>query len=287
MAHGCQFSESVILIQQSGLCIRETYEVKFGFAYRIALMLAITLVAGTALTSVLSLHKFERILADLLTSRFEFVANNLRSSVETQMDLGLSLEHLENINEEMEALNLNDEQILSIEIFDGNGTVIFSTDPSFIGDLVAEDWIFSWQVNRGKSSWSMLERDAGVVGVGLQNNLNQDVGSIALRYSRNFLDQSVTEQLERLLLLVGMVALVMTVLSILGCTTLLKSYFRDWHNMRQALADISMQNRASERLHEANLRHPEFENFSTSTFNAYDSLDSATDELRKLDEEAV
>ncbi len=250
-------------------------------------MLAITLVAGTALTSALSLHKFERILADLLTSRFEFVANNLRDRIETQMDLGLMLKNLENINEEMEALHLNDEQILSIEVFDENGTVIFSTDPSFVGDLVAENWVFSWQVNRGRSSWSILEKDAGVVGVGLQNNLNQNVGSIALRYSREFLDQNVTEQMERLLLLVGMVALVMTVLSVFGCTTLLKRYFQDWRNMREALADIGSQKNDSDSLAEANMRHPEFRAFSASAFDAFDTLDSATNELRRLDEESV
>ncbi len=260
---------------------------KLGFAYRIALMLALTLVTGTAMTTVLSLHKFERILADLLTSRFEFVANNLRHDIETQMDLGLVLANLENINEEMETLLLDDEQILSIEIFDESGTVIFSTDPSFIGDLVAEDWIFFWQVNRDKSSWSLLEKDAGVVGAGLKNNLNQDVGSIALRYSREFLDQKVDEQLERLLFLVGVVAVVMTVLSVLGCTLLLRRYFKDWANMSEALTDISSQNRDSPNLADANSRHPEFEEFSTSVFEAFDSIESATGEIRKLDEEAV
>ncbi len=260
---------------------------KLGFAYRIALMLALTLVAGTAMTTVLSLHKFERILADLLTSRFEFVANNLRLDIETQMDLGLTLANLEDINEEMESLLLEDEQILSIEIFDESGTVIFSTDPSFIGDLVAEDWIFSWQVNRNKSSWSLLEKDAGVVGAGLQNNLNQDVGSIALRYSRVFLDQSVNQQFERLLFLVGVVAVVMAVLSVLGCALLLRGHFKDWANMREALVDINSQNRDGPSLAEANSRHPEFEEFSTSVFEALDTLDSATSEIRKLDEEAV
>ena len=259
---------------------------KLGFAYRIALMLALTLVAGTAMTTVLSLHKFERILADLLTSRFEFVANNLRLDIETQMDLGLVLANLENINEEMVNL-LDDEQILSIEIFDESGTVIFSTDPSFIGDLVAENWLFLWQVNRNKSSWSLLEKDAGVVGAGLKNNLNQDVGSIALRYSREFLDQSVDQQLERLLVLVGVVAAVMAVLSVLGCALLLRSYFKDWANMSEALADINSQNRDSPNLAEANSRHPEFEEFSTSVFEAIDSMDSATSDIRKLDEEAV
>ena len=260
---------------------------KFGFTYRIALVLALTLVAGTALTSILSLHKFERVLADLLTSRFEFVANDLRLKIETQMDLGLALANLENVNDELSELLLNDEQILSIEVFDDTGTVLFSTDPSFVGDLVAEDWIFSWQVNWGKSSWSMLENDAGIVGVGLQNNLNQNVGSIALRYSRVFLDQSIVQQVERLLVISGVVAIAMMLFSLFGCAGLLKSYFQDWKNMREALTDIRHRDRNSANLIEANARHPEFEQFSTAALDALDALDSATDELRRLDEDTV
>lgn len=259
---------------------------RLGFAYRIALVLALTLVVGTALTSVLNLHKFERILADMLTSRFEFVANDLRHRIETQMDLGLALVSLENINDELEALLVDDEQILSIEIIDDNGTVVFSTDPSFVGDLVAEDWIFTWQFNRA-TTWSMLETNAGVVGVGLQNNLNQNVGSIALRYSREFLDQSVLLQLERLFVIAVVIALAVIVLSIVGCTALLRGYFQDWKIMREALADIHTQNRGSASLLEANSRHPEFESFSDAALDAMESIDSATGELRRLDEEAV
>ena len=57
--------------------------------------------------------------------------------------------------------------------------------------------------------------------------------------------------------------------------------------MSEALADVNSQNRDSTNLAEANSRHPEFEEFSTSVFEAFDSIDSATSEIRKLDEEAV
>lgn len=257
---------------------------KLGFAYRIALVLALTAVAGTTLTSVLSLHKFERILADLLTSRFEFVVNDFRHRIETQMDLGLPLANLVNTSDELDELLSQDGQILSVEVFDETGNVLFSTDPSFVGDLVSEDWMFAWQVSRGKKTWSMLETDAGVVGVGLQNNLNQDVGSIALRYSRQFLDESVNQQFERLLIMGIVVAVAMMLFSLLGCSTLLRGYFQDWKNMREALADIRLDKRDSQNLIEANNRHPEFEDFSNLAFEAMDSLDSATSELRRLDE---
>ena len=256
-----------------------------GFAYRIAFLLALVLLGGTALTSVLGLNKFENVMATLLTSRFEFVANDLRNKIQTQMDFGLLLNNIENVNEQMEQLTLDDEQIISIEVFDETGSVLFSTDPSFIGDLVSEEWVFLWEVSGGKASWSVLENDAVVVGVGLRNNLDQDVGSVALRYSRVFLDQSVTEQIRSLLLYGLIVAACVILLSFFGCAILLRGSFRDWRNMREALRDIMDRNRDTESIREASGRHPEFAMFARSSLDAMDELDTATRKISQLDED--
>ena len=258
-----------------------------GFASRIAIVLAVILGAGAAMTGVLSIHKFERTFADLLTSRFQFVVNDVRQRIETQMDLGLALVNLENVTEELEAYLRNDEQILSIEVFEETGTVLFSTDPSFVGDLVSEDWVIAWRTNRGKTLWSALENDAGVVGVPLRNNLNQDVGSLALRYSREFLDHSVSEQIERLLLVGVAIGIIMVLLSFFGCAALLRSASQDLKIMGSAMEDISKRNKDSTALQKTLARHPEFVAFSDSVISAQDTLDSATKEIRQLDEEAI
>ena len=74
---------------------------KLGFAPKIAVALALVLVAGVTMTGILSVYKFERTLANLLTSRFLFVVNDIRQKVETQMDLGLPLVDLQGVTEEL------------------------------------------------------------------------------------------------------------------------------------------------------------------------------------------
>ncbi len=258
-----------------------------GFASRIAIVLAVILGAGAAMTGVLSIHKFERTFADFLTSRFQFVVNDVRQRIETQLDLGLALVSLENITEEMEAYLRSDEQILSIEVFDETGTVLFSTDPSFVGDLVSEDWVITWRSNRNKALWSALESDAGVVGVPLRNNLSQDVGSLALRYSREFLDRSVSEQIERLLLVGVAVGIVIVLLSFFGCSALLRGASQDLKIMGSAMEDITKRKKDSTVLQKTLARHPEFAAFSDSVLGAQDTLDSATKEIHQLDEETI
>lgn len=260
---------------------------KVGFAHRISFVLAIVLVAGAVMTGVLNVYKFERTLANLLTSRFLFVVNDIRQKIETQMDLGLPLIDLQNVSEELHAYLLIDQQIMSIEVFDETGNVLFSTDPSFVGDLVSENWILLWRANRGNVMWSTLESDAGVVGIPLRNNLNQDVGSLALRYSRTFLDRSVTEQIEKLLLLGLAVVFAMILLTFIGCTILLRRSIEDLRNMGTAMNDITKREKDSVAIQEAQSRHPEFAKFTESALSAHGALDQATIEIRRLDEEST
>ena len=75
----------------------------------------------------------------------EFELTDIRQRVQTQMDLGIALAELQGVSEELDEYRRADEQILSIEIFDDTGIVLFSTDPSFLGDLVTEEWVTSWR----------------------------------------------------------------------------------------------------------------------------------------------
>lgn len=257
---------------------------KLGFTSRISIMLACILMAGVAMTTGLSLDKFRRTHTDLLTSRFQFVVNDIRHRIETQMDLGLALPTLQDVSEELVVYQSNDETILSIEVFDETGAVLFSTDPSFIGDLVSENWVLAWRTSKNLQLWSLLEKDAGVVGVSIQNNLNQNVGSLALRYSRELLDLSVANQAERLLVIGLVVAGVMALISLMGCVFLLRRTIGDLKNMTQAMKDIMNRKKDSAQLKETIENHPDFESFSRSALNLQDDLTDASTEIIKLDE---
>ena len=253
-----------------------------GFTTRIALVLAVILGIGVAVTGLLSVHKFERTLADLLTSRFRFVANDISHRVESQMDLGIALPLLQDVTEDMDTFQRSDKQILSIEVYDEGGTVLFSTDPSFVGDLVSEGWIVAGRDGKG---WSILERDAGVVGVPLSNNLNQKVGSLVLRYSRSFLDDSVTFQSNRLLLVCVLVVLGMSLFGIFGTMLLLRRPNNELKNLREAIDEVALRQTDGNALGRARSGHPEFFAFATTVLEAHDAIDKASDEIRQLDEE--
>ena len=258
---------------------------RFGLATRLTLALAVILAAGVAMTTALSVHMFERTLADVLASRFEFVLNDLRQRIETQMDLGLALPVLQGVPEELEEYLQADEQLLSIEVFDDTGIVLFSTDPSFVGDLVAEEWILAWRASRGQEVWSDIQRDARVVGVPMHDNLGRNVGSIALRYSRDFFDDNVTAQASRLLIIGVTVVLGMAPFSILGAMILLRRLRDDLRRLRESVDDVTNRRWDGKALGGMESRHPEFAAFAAAALAAHYTIDEAMVEIRRLDEE--
>lgn len=259
---------------------------RFGLATRITLTLALILASGVVMTTALSVHMFERTLADVLSSRFEFVLSEIRQRLETQMDLGLALPVLQGVPEELEKHLRADEQLLSIEVFDETGIVLFSTDPSFVGDLVAEEWILAWRTTRADGkAWSDQERDSRVVGVPLRDNLGRDVGSVVLRYSRNFFNDGVISQASRLLTIGVAVVLGMAPLSILGAIFLLRPLRDDLRSLRESVEDMANRRWDGEALGKREAMDPEFAAFAATALSAHHTIDEAIAEIRRLDEE--
>ena len=257
----------------------------FGLATQLTLALAAILAAGVAITATLSQHMFERTLADFLASRFEFELNDIRQRIQTQMDLGIALAELQGVSEELEEYRRADEQILTIEIFDETGIVLFSTDPSFVGDLVTEEWVTAWRASRGGVVWTDLQRDARVVGVPLRDNLGRDVGSLALRYSRDFFDNTVAEQTARLAIIGAVVVLGMAPLSILGAVIMLRGLRGELRGLSDSLDEVANQQRDGPALGRTRADHPELAAFASAALTAHDDIDTAIREIRRLDEE--
>ncbi len=260
---------------------------KLGFAPRTAMVITLILGCGIATTAMLSIHKYESTLFDFLASRFEFIVNDIRQGIETQLDLGLFLADMQHESEILDSIMAADEQILSIEVFDPDGVVLFSTDPSFIGDLVTEKWLDAGQDNQSRQVWSILEIDAGVVGALLHNNLGQHTGSLALRYSRAFLDGSVANQSYRVLIMSVVMILGTALVSLGGTVLLLRTQRRRQEDLERALDEVIGDCRDGKNLALAKAECPELVAFSQGIFISNDEIHAATEEIRKLDEEGL
>ncbi len=257
----------------------------FGLATRITLALVVILAAGVAIMTLLSAQMYERTLSAFLNSRFEFELNDLRQRIESQADLGIELPDIQGVREELGEYLHSDAQILSIEVFDENGVVLFSTDPSFVGDLVTQEWISAWRASRSQGVWSNLDRDARVVGAALRDNLGREVGSLALRYSRDFFDDSVTAQSTRLLLVGALVVVGMVPLIVVGATLLLRGLRGELRRLRESVEEVGDRSRDGDALALTRSDYPQLAAFASVARAAHQDMEAAIGEVRRLDEE--
>ena len=170
--------------------------VRFSLRPRVAASICFILASAVTLTGLLNHYEYRKYLAGLLRDRHALVLQDIGHNIEASLSLGLALNALPGVDGDLLDSMQQHDQVLSIEMFDEHGIVLYGTDESLRGDLVSEDWVAAW--NAGEPVWSRLEPDTHVVGLRVENSLGQAVGSLALRFSRTEFDENVQDMALRI-----------------------------------------------------------------------------------------
>lgn len=188
---------------------------------RVAVNIFLILTLAVSLTGLMNHYKYRKYLSDLLRDRHALVLQDIGHSIESSLALGLAVDALPGVNAALQSAISRHSGVLSIELFDERGTVLYSSDESLRGDLVSKDWTSSWNIDDedDEAVWARVEYDAHVVGVRVHDSLGRAVGSLALRYSRTEFDNHVRAMALRIIVLCAAVlvgfALAGTVLAVL------------------------------------------------------------------------
>jgi len=252
---------------------------------RINLIISLAIVLAISLTTILSVYKFETTFSKILTARFEFLLEEMKRNVEAKLDLGLPLSSLNGVSQMFEELLTHNAQIVSVELFDATGTVLYSTDPSFVGDLVSQGWVDAWHVSNEHDVWVWEDANTGVVGRSLQNSLGENMGAIVLKYSRQFIDTTVSELARHLAIDGSIASLSLVVIGLIGVVCLIRRpciQLRALTRMANSLGDAGTHTLEPVQSVDA----PEnFEQFRHTVLLAYRQLSDAERTVQHIDEE--
>ena len=177
---------------------QQSSAVRFSLRPRVAASICFILASAVTLTGLLNHYEYRNYLAGLLRDRHALVLQDIGHNIEASLSLGLALNALPGVDGDLLGSMQQHDQVLSIEMFDEHGIVLYGTDESLRGDLVSEDWVAAWNAGAGEPVWSRLEPDAHVVGLRVENSLGQAVGSLALRFSRTEFDANVQDMALRI-----------------------------------------------------------------------------------------
>ncbi|MBB4264746.1 hypothetical protein [Roseospira visakhapatnamensis] len=219
---------------------------------RIALTIIVVFLFAMGLTALLNLHKFDQLLTQVLRDRLAFTVEDLRSNLETRLNLGLPLDTMRHVQDTLEQRRLDDPNILSIEVFDPDGLVLFGTDRSFIGDLISPRWLDAFRSQAteangtpgggdgaagGRRTFLVHDHDALVVGTPIVSNLGDNAGGIAIRYARAAIDRTVAATRRELMIQAAVVSAAVGFVIVLGV-------FAVMADIRRRLARIEDQAKA-------------------------------------------
>ncbi len=153
-------------------------------SFRLTLASSAALLIVVGVMVFLNYTKFQNIFTSFYTSRIDYTIRDVKDTIEFSLRLGLPISDLKNTQDLMERVRDRDEQILTVQMFDPGGKVIFSTEKEF--QTVPSLW-----QNAAESStdiWFLYERNAMIVGIPLLNAIDQVAGNLVLTYSRSLYD---------------------------------------------------------------------------------------------------
>lgn len=251
--------------------------VRFSLRPRVAASICFILASAVSLTGLLNHYEYRNYLAGLLRDRHALVLQDVGHNIEASLSLGLALDALPGVDADLQDSIQQHPQVLSIEMFDERGIVLYSTDESLRGDLVSEGWVAKW--NAGEPVWSGLEPDAHVVGLRVENSLGHAVGSLALRFSRTEFDENVRDMALRI---AGLCAAIVVGFVLLGAVL---SVFVT-RPLRQRLQAMQAPIDPEIEIQPETDPDPQAVRFAETTEAARKALEDGAEEIRRIGREA-
>ncbi|MFP5512465.1 MAG: hypothetical protein ACLGJC_05220 [Alphaproteobacteria bacterium] len=150
------------------------------FGARLAAFVAVAVFVSALSAVVLWTREQARRLDEAVTSQVGFVLSEAKASLETQLNLGLALGDLPQVDGLLARARAALPGIQSVTVLDETGTVLFSTNAVEVGELLPIR--ASVEPDGGVSGfWSEERGDERVYGVGLATSFDTVAGSLLVR----------------------------------------------------------------------------------------------------------
>lgn len=244
---------------------------------RVAVNIFLILTLAVSLTGLMNHYKYRKFLSDLLRDRHALVLQDLAHTIESSLSLGLAVRELPGVTAKLQETVARHPDVLSIEMFDEDGIVLYSSDKSLLGDLVSVEWADAWNAV-AEPVWDRAEFDAHVVGVRVQDSIGRAVGSLALRYSRAGFESDVRAMALRIIGLCAAVLLGFAVFGTVLAVLFTRKLRRRLQSMRAAIeaaADAAPEVEPD----------PTSAHFAETAAAARRAVADAADEIRRIEAE--
>ncbi|RAI03898.1 hypothetical protein DLJ53_05355 [Acuticoccus sediminis] len=127
---------------------------------------------------VMSARVIERSDASLGAAGLEFLLSRVAQTVELNLQLGLPLAELQQVDTILESAVASTPDVLAADVISQSGVTLFSTDRGAVGEPVPRAWAVAMEDARG--GWRAREQETVTFGEPLTNDFGQFEGWIAI-----------------------------------------------------------------------------------------------------------
>ena len=164
---------------------------------------------------MLSYFKFQTILTNLIANRLGATSPTIYESIEGAIDLGLGLGEIPNTESVISWVQQKNPGILSIDIFNNRGTILYSTRKQSVKHAVAPHVLEILKTAEGHTL--QRESDANFLSAfKLLNNYNQRVGGGLITYSKDDYNSQVINFRNSLFLKSALIFIAFSILASIG-----------------------------------------------------------------------
>jgi hypothetical protein len=186
------------------------------FSYR---MVAVTVVCISTLMIAIAWKAYgiSRVISsNTELARVSVLLNTLKNNTETRLSIGLKLDQISDLQDQIEREKASDGTVLAVDIYNANGMSFYATDRGAIGDKVPAIWKDALKKKVGEKIWQTVDFNEPVFGTHFNGDLGV-AGGVTVTVSRKSRDERAIKTIWDL----GTLAAALTILAIMltaGCT---------------------------------------------------------------------
>lgn len=154
---------------------------------------------AVGMAGLLNYFKYRSTANRIITDRLVVTGRAIETVVDVALDLGLQFSEITTLPATLERERSTDNLIQGIDVFDDQGKLVYSTDKSRIASTVPAAWQSAVATSHG-NDWMVEDDGASAVGMALKNSFGVTMAHLALRFSRQSLNDENAEVARQLML---------------------------------------------------------------------------------------
>ena len=189
---------------------------------------------AVGMAGLLNFFKYRSNAERIIKERLVVTGNAIENSIQSSLALGLQFADIGTLPGTMERERATDEMILSIDVFDIDGKLLYSTDRLRATRNVPATWLAAARQANG-TDWFVKDGTESAASNVIKNNFGVVVGHVALRYSEEQLKATTNTVARELALSTLGVFVVAATLASFALLAVMKRLSRDIDAVEAAL----------------------------------------------------